>query len=72
MLRQVICSSCFLLPLLLSHPVVGGLEEVSPLSFQHLKQPLQLPAKGAHKKYLSLSHRMHVRWISPQSSCELI
>lgn len=44
-----LCPSCSPLPL------GGGLEEVSPLSFQHLKQPLQLSTKGAHKKYLSLT-----------------
>lgn len=61
-LRARACS-CFCLSCS-SLPVVGGLEEVSPLSFQHLKQPLQLSTKGAHKKYLSLSHCMHVHWIS--------
>lgn len=50
MLRWVICSSCFLLSFLLSFPVVDGLEKGSPLSFHHLKQPLQLSTKGANKK----------------------
>lgn len=60
MLKQVGYSSCLFLPLLLgcvplALPSLGWVTwKRFPLR-QHLKQPLQLSTKGAHKKYPSLT-----------------